>query len=113
MRAIAVIPLPAAIGAMALLLSAGFLGGSPREQTHSNPCRSLLGETVACADSGSRSATAKRPLPAGDAPAFLFAASVRRRADRAHGSLSPLPERDSILGPRLLPIRYRPSRQPP
>ena len=70
MRAISVVTMPAMAGAMAALLSAASPAASPRAQSH--PCRSQLGETVACADSPSVAVT--RPLPAGDAPAFLFAA---------------------------------------
>jgi len=70
MHAIAPMSVPAA--AALLLLSAGV--ASPRGQAHSEPCRSLLGQAVTCADSNSPRVTAQRPLLAGDAPAFLFAA---------------------------------------
>jgi hypothetical protein len=69
------------VGAMVALLSAGLLiGVAPETQAQSNACRSRIGAAVAaCADSGVRHRT-ERALPAGDAPAFLFAAVQPIRA---------------------------------
>ena len=74
MRALTVIPLPAVV-AMAALLPAGLLiGASPRAQGPSSSCRPPMASTpTACADSGAQADAESRPLPAGDAPAFLFA----------------------------------------
>jgi hypothetical protein len=74
MRVLTVIPLPAAV-AMAALLPAGLLiGASPRAQGHFDSCQPAIATTPAvCADSGSQPGADSRPLPAGDAPAFLFA----------------------------------------
>jgi hypothetical protein len=76
MRVLSVIPLSAAVRAMAALFLAGLLIGVASEtQAQSNPCRSRIGAApVACADSELQHRAGERPLPAGDAPAFLFAA---------------------------------------
>jgi hypothetical protein len=75
MRVLTVIPLSAAVGAIVAVLPAGLLiGSAPRTQTHSNPCRPPIGAVAAaCADSEPQEGPGQRPLPAGDAPAFLFA----------------------------------------
>jgi hypothetical protein len=66
MRVLTAIPLLAAIGLLA--------GASSWSPTHSNPCRSRMGVVAAaCADSEPEAGIGTRPLPAGDAPAFLFA----------------------------------------
>jgi hypothetical protein len=71
MRVVSMIPLSAAVGAMLLLPAGRLVGPTPLRQVHSNPCQSRNGLT--CADSEPREGTAARTLPAGDAPAFLFA----------------------------------------
>jgi hypothetical protein len=75
MRVLTVIPLSAAVGAILAVLPAGLLiGSAPRMQAHSNPCRSPIGAVAAaCADSEPQEGPGQRPLPAGDAPAFLLA----------------------------------------
>ncbi|HEV8453700.1 MAG TPA: hypothetical protein VGQ24_02340 [Gemmatimonadales bacterium] len=75
MRVLTVIPLSAAVGAIVAVLPAGLLTGTaPRTQAYSNSCRHPIGAAVAaCADSEPQEGPGQRPLPAGDAPAFLFA----------------------------------------
>jgi len=80
MRVLSVIPLSAAVVAMVLLPSRLF-GPTPRTQAYSNPCESRLG--VACSDSEPGEGTAEKPLPAGDAPAFLFASVQPIKAPEA------------------------------
>jgi hypothetical protein len=60
---------------MVAVLPAGLLiGDSPRARGHSNSCQPAIASTaVACADSEPQEEADGRPLPAGDAPAFLFA----------------------------------------
>src|SRR5688500_1606061 len=85
MRVATVIPLAAAAGAMVALTPSGLpIGAAPRTQAHSNLCRSLIGAAaVACADSEPQQGTGERPLPAGDAPAFLFASVQPIKAPEA------------------------------
>jgi hypothetical protein len=75
MRVLTVIPLSAAVGAIVAVLPASLLTGTaPRTQAYSNSCRHPIGAAVAaCADSEPQERPGQRPLPAGDAPAFLFA----------------------------------------
>jgi hypothetical protein len=75
MRVSTVTPLSATVGAMVALLPAGLLiGDSARTRGHSNPCQAAIASTaVACADSEPQEGAIGRSLPAGDAPAFLFA----------------------------------------
>jgi hypothetical protein len=80
MRVLSVVPLSAAVGAM-VLLPAGFLiSAAPRTQEHSNPCQSGAG--VIC-ETEPQGGTEARPLPAGDAPAFLFASVQPIKAPEA------------------------------
>jgi hypothetical protein len=85
MRVFTVIPLSAAVGAMVALLPARLLiGAAPRTQPRSNSCQSrIAAPVVTCADSQPQKATAEAPLPAGDAPAFLFASVQPIRAPEA------------------------------
>ena len=84
MRVLGVIPLSAAVGAMALLPASLLIGSAPWAQAHSNPCGSRIGAApAACADSKPREGTAEKPLPAGDAPAFLFASVQPIKAPEA------------------------------
>jgi hypothetical protein len=81
MRVLSLIPLSAAVGTL-LLLPAGHLAGpTPLARVHPNPCQPRNG--VACADSEPEAGTAARPLPAGDAPAFLFASVQPIKAPEA------------------------------
>jgi hypothetical protein len=81
MRVLSLVPLSAAVGAL-LLLPAGLLvGPTPLRGSPPNPCQSRIG--VACADSEPKAGTAARPLPAGDAPAFLFASVQPIKAPEA------------------------------
>jgi hypothetical protein len=75
MRVLTMIPLLAAVGAMVAMLPVGLpSGGAPRAQTDSNRCRSRIAAVaVGCADSEPQKEAGEPPLPAGDAPAFLFA----------------------------------------
>jgi hypothetical protein len=66
------IQLSAAIGAMMLLPAGLVVGPSPPTLVQSRACLSRIG--VVCADSKPPERSGERPLPAGDAPAFLFAA---------------------------------------
>ena len=78
MRVLAMIPLAtAAVGMMVAVL---LIGAAPRTRAHSNQCRPQLGAaSVACSDS----APQDRPLPAGDAPAFLLASVQPMKAPKA------------------------------
>jgi hypothetical protein len=72
MRMLSVMSLSAALGAMALL-PAGLRMTTP-PQILPAACGTGIGTAaVACADSEAQRASAEPPLPAGDAPAFLFA----------------------------------------
>jgi hypothetical protein len=75
MRVLTGIPLSVAVGAMVAVLPAGLLTGAlPGAQGHSNSCRPAIASTAgACGDSEPPDNDDGRPLPAGDAPAFLFA----------------------------------------
>jgi len=71
MRVLSIIPFSAAVAAM-LLLPAGLLVGPvPLAPAPHSPCQAGPGQ--ACAEPGPETGNAARPLPAGDAPAFLFA----------------------------------------
>jgi hypothetical protein len=85
MRVLTVIPLSAAVGAMVMLLPAGLLiGADPRTKAHPNRCESRIpAAAVGCADSEPRKRTEEPPLPAGDAPAFLFASVQPIKAPEA------------------------------
>jgi len=83
MRVLSVIPLSAAVGAMVLLPAGLLIGAAPRTQAHANPCRPLIGAAVACAASEPQEGAGERPLPAGDAPAFLFASVQPIKAPEA------------------------------
>lgn len=82
MRIFTVIPFSAAVGAMLLLPAGLLIGAGPRTETHSNPCPSRTG-AAACADSEPQEGTVEQPLPAGDAPAFLFASVQPIKAPEA------------------------------
>ena len=74
MRVLTLIPSSAAVAMVALLPAGLLIGAAPRTQAHSNSCQPAVASTaVACVDSAPQKATAEAPLPAGDAPAFLFA----------------------------------------
>jgi len=74
MRVLSVIPSSAAVAMVALLPAGLLIGASPWAQGNSNSCRPAITSTpVACADSVPQAGADSRPLPAGDAPAFLFA----------------------------------------
>jgi hypothetical protein len=76
--------LSAAVGAMALLPASLLIGSVSRMQSHSDPCRSPIGAAAAaCADSEPEEGAAEKPLPAGDAPAFLFASVQPVKAPEA------------------------------
>jgi hypothetical protein len=85
MRVLTVIPLSAAVGALVALLPAGLLiGATPRAPAHSSHCQSrIAAATVGCADSAPQKGTGEPPLPAGDAPAFLFASVQPIKAPEA------------------------------
>jgi hypothetical protein len=84
MRVLTVIPMSVAVGAMVALLPAGLLiGAAPRTKAHSNPCEPrIAAAAMGCADSEPQGA-GERPLPAGDAPAFLFASVQPIKAPEA------------------------------
>jgi hypothetical protein len=81
MRVSTVIPLSAAVGVLVLLPAGLLVGPTPVAQVHSDPCQSRIG--VACADSEAQAGTSDRPLPAGDAPAFLLASVQPIKAPKA------------------------------
>jgi hypothetical protein len=84
MRVLTVIPLSAAAGALVALLPAGLLiGAAPRAPAHSSPCESRIAAATGCADSAPQKRTGEAPLPAGDAPAFLFASVQPIKAPEA------------------------------
>jgi hypothetical protein len=84
MRVLTVIPLSAAAGALVALLPAGLLiGATPRAPAHSSPCESRIAAATGCADSAPQKGTGEAPLPAGDAPAFLFASVQPIKAPEA------------------------------
>jgi hypothetical protein len=85
MRVFNAIRLSAAVGVMVALLPAGLLtGAAPRTQAPSNPCLAPgSAAAVDCADSAPEARTAEPPLPAGDAPAFLFASVQPIKAPEA------------------------------
>jgi hypothetical protein len=70
---------------MVVLLPAGLLiGAAPRTKAHSNQCESRTAAAgVGCADSEPKKSTEEPPLPAGDAPAFLFASVQPIKAPEA------------------------------
>jgi hypothetical protein len=74
MRMFSAMSLSAAVGAM-VLLPIGLRLTTPAETlAHPTACAAGIDTgTVACADSEPQDASGERPLPAGDAPAFLFA----------------------------------------
>jgi hypothetical protein len=75
MRVLTLVTFLAVAVIVALLPTSLLVGDSPRAQGHFNSCQPTIASTaVACPDSEPPEGTADRPLPAGDAPAFLFAA---------------------------------------
>lgn len=87
MRVSSVIQLSAAIGAMVLLPAGRLFGPTPLTAVQSGTpvqstsCQSRI--SVACADSRMPEGSGMRALPAGDAPAFLFAAVQPIEAPKA------------------------------
>src|ERR1700682_4683063 len=81
MRVISLISLSAAVGAMVLLPAGLLFRPTPRTGIDSSPCRSRM--AVAYAGSESEGRPAARPLPAGDAPAFLLASVQPIKAPEA------------------------------
>jgi len=84
MRVSTMIPSSAAVAMVALLPAGLLIGASPRALGHSNPCQpAMASPAVACADSTAKEGANDRPLPAGDAPAFLFASVQPIKAPEA------------------------------
>src|SRR3954471_9209473 len=74
MRMVSVMSLSAALGAIVLLPAAIKLTAPPEIPVRPTACTAGTGPAgVACADSEPQDTAAERPLPAGDAPAFLLA----------------------------------------
>lgn len=73
MRVLSVIPSSAVIGAMVLLLPGLLAEAESQAPARAGACGAQVGTlALACADSAPEARTAEPPLPAGDAPAFLF-----------------------------------------
>jgi hypothetical protein len=83
MRVLTVNPLSATVAMVALLPAGLLIGTSPRTEGHSNSCQPAIASAAACADSEPQEGTGKRPLPAGDAPAFLFVSVQPMKAPEA------------------------------
>jgi hypothetical protein len=74
MRVSTEIPLPAVVAMVALLPAGLLIGAAPRAEGHPTSCRpAIVSTAMACRDSTAQQGADSRPLPAGDAPAFLFA----------------------------------------
>jgi hypothetical protein len=73
--------LSAAVGAMVLLPAGLLITTPPQIQAEPTGCGTRIGTAgVACPDSEPQAASGERPLPAGDAPAFLLASVQPIRA---------------------------------
>jgi hypothetical protein len=74
MRVLSLMSLSAAAGAVALLPAGLRITAPAQRQAQPAACETGIEPVaVACTDSESQAASAEAPLPAGDAPAFLFA----------------------------------------